>query len=50
MWAPIETQKVPHLGRMGNIEKVQNHEYHVPEESRKDMDVEKPKLYNKVRI
>ena len=29
------------LGRMGNTKKVQNHEYHVPEESRKAMDMEK---------
>ena len=26
--------------------KVQNHEYHVPEESREEMDVEKPKRCN----
>ena len=27
----------------GNIKKVQNHEYHVSEESREEMDLEKPK-------
>ena len=26
------------LGRMGNIKKVQYHEYHVPDESREEMD------------
>ena len=31
---------------MGNIKKVQNHEYHVSEESRDKMDVEKPKQCN----
>ena len=34
---------------MDNIKKVQNHEYHVPEESREKMDVEKPKRYNEDR-
>ena len=31
-WAGIEKRKRRHLGKMGNIKKVQNHEYHVPEE------------------
>jgi len=31
---------------MGNIKKVQKHEYHVSEESREDIDVEKPILCN----
>ena len=39
----IEKRKRRHLGRMVNIKKVKNHEYHVPEESREEMDVEKPK-------
>ena len=39
-WARIEKRKWRHLGRMGNIKKVQYHEYHVPEESREEMDVE----------
>ena len=29
---------------MSNIKKVHNHEYHVPEESREEMDVEKPSV------
>ena len=37
------------LGRMGNIKKVKNHEYHVPEESKEEMDVEKPKRCNEDR-
>ena len=37
----IEKRKRRHLGRMGNIKKLQNHEYHVSEESREEMDVEK---------
>ena len=38
-----------HLCRMGNVKKVTNHEYHVPEESREEMDVEKPKRCNEDR-
>ena len=34
---------------MGNIKKVQNHEYHVPEECREEMDVENPKRCNEDR-
>ena len=37
MWARIEKRKRRHLGRMGNIKKLHNHEYHVPEESREEM-------------
>ena len=42
----LELIKGRHLGRMGNIKKVQNNEYHVPEENREEMDVEKPKRCN----
>ena len=38
------------VGRTGNIKKVHNHEYHVPEESREEMDVEKPKRCNEDHI
>ena len=41
IWARIDK-----LGRMGNITKVQNHEYYGPEESREEMDMEKPKWCN----
>ena len=34
-WARIEKGKRRHLGRMGNIKKVQNHEYHVSEKAAK---------------
>ena len=37
IWARIEKRKMQHLGRMGNIKKVQHHEYHVSEESRKEI-------------
>ena len=37
------------LGRMGNIKEIQNHEYHVPEESKEEKDVEKPKRCNEDR-
>ena len=43
IWARIEKRNRRHLGRMGNIKKAQNHKYHDSEESRKEMDVEKPK-------
>ena len=43
IWARTEKQNRRPLGRMGNITKVQNHEYHVSEESKEKMDVEKPK-------
>ena len=43
MWPRIEKRKRRHLG---NIKKVQIHEYHVSEESREEMDKEKPKLCN----
>ena len=46
IWARIEKRKRRHLARIGNIKKVQNHEYHVPEERREEMDVEKPKRCN----
>ena len=39
IWARIEKRKRRHLGRMGNIKKVKNNEYHVPEKSREEMDV-----------
>ena len=35
---------------MGNIKKVQDHEYHVPEESRQEMDVEKLNGVTKTEI
>ena len=34
---------------MGNIKKVQSQEYHVPEESKEGMDIEKPKQCNEGR-
>ena len=34
---------------MSNVKKVGNHEYHVPDESREEMDVEKPKRCNEDR-
>ena len=40
IWARIENRKRRPVGRMDNIKKVQNHEYHVPEDSRYEMDVE----------
>ena len=43
IWARIEKRNRRHLGRMGNIKKAQHHKYHDSEESRKEMDVEKPK-------
>ncbi|MEG7522154.1 MAG: hypothetical protein M3H12_03525 [Chromatiales bacterium] len=49
IWARNEKRKKRRIGRMGNIKKVQNHECHVSEESRKEMDVEKPKRRNKER-
>ena len=49
IWARLEKRKRRHLGRMGNIKKEQNHEYHVTEENREEMDVEKPKLCNEDR-
>ena len=36
-------------GRMGNLKKVQNHKDDVSEESRDEMDVEKPKRCNEAR-
>ena len=33
IWARTEKRKMRHFGRMGNVKKVQNHEYHVPEET-----------------
>ena len=50
MWAQIENGKRRHLERMGNIKKVQNHEYNVSEESREEMDVENPKSVTKAEI
>ena len=50
IWARIEKRKRRHLGRIGNIKKVQNHEYHVPEESREEMDMEKPNGVSKAEI
>ena len=45
----ILEKKKFYLGRIGNIKEVQNLEYHVPEESRYEMDVEKPKRCNEDR-
>ena len=47
--ARIEKRKKRHLGRMGNTKKVQNNEYRVSEESREEMDTEKPKRCNEDR-
>ena len=33
------------VGRMHNIKKVYNNEYHVSEESMEELDMEKPKLF-----
>ena len=33
-WAPIEIRKRRHLSRMDHVKIVQNHEYHVSQESR----------------
>ena len=44
--ARIEKRKKRHLGRMGNVKKVQSHESHVPEESKEEMDIEKHKPCN----
>ena len=41
-----KTRKRRHLGRMGNIKKAQNHEYHVSEETRETMNVGKRKRSN----
>ena len=49
IWARIENRQRRHLGRMVNIKKVHNHEYHVPEEGKEEMDVEKPKRCNEDR-
>ena len=46
IWTRIEKRKRRHLGRMGNIEKVQNHEYDVSEESREETDLEKHERCN----
>ena len=46
IWAQSEKRKRRHLGRIGNAKKVQNYEYHVPEESREEMDLENPKRCN----
>ena len=37
-------RKRRHLGEIGNIKKVENHEYQVSEECMEEMDVETPKL------
>ena len=49
IWVRIEKQKMGYLGRVGNIKKVQNHKYHVSEESREKMDMERPKRCNEGR-
>ena len=51
IWARIKKRNMRHLGRMGIIKKVQNHEYHThaSEESREEMDMKKPKLCNEDR-
>ena len=49
IWTRIEKRKRRHLGRMSIIKKVQNHEYHVPGESREKMDMEKPNQCNEGR-
>ena len=49
IWTRIEKRKRRHLGRMSIIKKVQNHEYHVPVESREEMDMEKPNQCNEAR-
>ena len=38
----LETSRKYKIGRTGNIKKVQNHVYHVPEESWEEMNVEDP--------
>ena len=43
IWARLVKRKRRHLGRIGNIKNVQNNGFHVPEESRGEMDVEKSK-------
>ena len=51
-WANLGSNwetKERRLGRMGNIKKVQNHEYYIPEESREEMDMEEPKYCNEDR-
>ena len=45
-WARIEKRKRRQLGRMGNINKVHNHEYHVSEESMEEIDVGNPRRCN----
>ena len=49
IWDRNEKRKRRHLGRMGNIKKVNIHEYHVPEERREEMDVDNPKRCNENR-
>ena len=49
IWARIEKRKRRHLCTMGNIKKLQNHEYHVSEEKREEMDMKKPKRCNEDR-
>ena len=49
-WARIEKRKRRHLGRMGNFKKGQTYEYHVPEESREDMNVKSPNGVTKNEI
>ena len=47
--AQIEKRNTEYLGRLDNVKKVQNHKYHVREEHRKEMVVEKSKTCNEDR-